>query len=92
MGFEPTTRGLKVSTGDVHRVLSRLMPRFQGTAATHRVHSVRCRRIAVAVNGAVTRSIQPTSLGTPSAGQAGIGVVVWNILKVPTADPQPSRP
>ena len=54
MGFEPTTRGLKVLSGGVHRVLWGAFLSMPRGALIHGLHPVGLTLTAVAVNVAVT--------------------------------------
>jgi len=54
LGFEPRTRGLKVCLPAVHRVAWRSLGSTARANAVHGVHGVGPRRIAVAVNVAVS--------------------------------------
>ncbi len=55
LGFEPRTRGLKVSAGDVHRVLSRTPVSMPNGTPIHQLHREGRTLTAVAVNVAVRR-------------------------------------
>jgi hypothetical protein len=68
VGFKPTTRGLKVSVGGVHGVVSGAFLSIPRAAVVHRVHSVGRWSTVVAVNVAVTparpRRMRPSRAAT----------------------------
>ena len=66
MGFEPTTRGLKVSSESVHRVLRGPALSMPRVALIHGLHPIGPESTAVAVNVAVSRQRTLRPHGDPA--------------------------